>query len=70
MKKLSLSTSNWSHGVVLTRSQLKNVMGGLTSDPGTICWAQCNVDLDCDGGNENKCNMCSSTYKRCITAEG
>lgn len=70
MKKMSLGNPSWGHGAVLSRSELKNVMGGLASDPGTICWDRCMVNLDCDGGNENKCNMCSSKYKRCITNEG
>jgi hypothetical protein len=49
MKKLSLKTSDFQRGEVLTRKQLKNVLGGDGSGSGgdTPCTSECSDDTNC-----------------------
>jgi len=49
MKKLSLNASAFPKGEVLTRAQLKKVLGGDGSGGTDDCKSECNADSDCTG---------------------
>ena len=72
MKKLKLNELNLGNAEVLTREELKKVLGGMGSGSGgTNCTDSCETDSDCNGGSENSCNKCSQSsimYHKCVTS--
>lgn len=61
MKKLSLKTSKFNKGEVLTRAQLKKVMGGDGSGTGSDVFGKCTVKTTCSTGSVE----CSSDNGKC-----
>ncbi len=61
MKKLKLNLQNFEGAEVLTRMQLKNVMGGSGGESGSgpNCTDKCSSDSDCSGG-DNSCKKCTA----------
>lgn len=70
MKKLKLSLQNIEGAEVLTRAQLKKVLGGNEDDGsgGKKCSDSCDGRCDLPGGNEGKCHKRSYDGKCfCVT---
>mgnify|MGYP007126786772 FL=1 len=58
MKKLKLRLQNIEGAEVLSREQLKKVMGGdFGGSGGPNCTSSCTSDSDCSGG-DNSCKKC------------
>ncbi|MCX2495858.1 hypothetical protein OQX63_20355 [Pedobacter sp. PF22-3] len=67
MKKLSLKPNAFDKGEVLTRAQLRKVMGGIGSTNGggsQDCKGECSTNSDCSGGKSCTASVtegCSTT---------
>lgn len=66
MKKLKLNISNLQSAEILTREQLKKVMGGLASGSGAACPSDCSGSCTAGGAN-GKCRW-TSDKKTCYCA--
>ncbi|TCD27789.1 hypothetical protein EZ456_07525 [Pedobacter psychrodurus] len=62
MKKLILNPSSFNQGEVLTRAQLKKVMGGLGSESGTP--GSCTVTFVCGTSGTISCTSANGICKR------
>lgn len=65
MKKLILNTSTFQKGEILTRAQLKKVLGGDDSS-GSGAFGTCTVTVNCGAGSIS----CSGTAGRCKRGGG
>lgn len=65
MKKLSLKSNAFDKGEVLTRSQLKKVMGGVGSG-----LSGCNANCTCPSGYRSKVNHSSTVVLAVIDCSG
>lgn len=70
MKKLSLNAATFSKGEVLTRNQLKKVMGGNSSATGgcSVPGTKCTSSSECGGKCPNCVAIPGQTYSICATS--
>ena len=67
MKKLNLEFQNFGNVELLTRSQLKKIMGGYSGSGNELCLG-CEADSDCSAVGKGKCRSypdCNGGVKCC-----